>query len=223
MRGRDVKRWEVDFAEQYIIIIIESSANRTHPWSGRSADEAEEIFANTYPAIHAHLQALRDRLIERYDQGKYFWELRACAYWKEFEKPKIVYPDIAQRTEFAFDDRGYFLGNTLYLLPTKEMWLLGLLNSKAVFWFYTKTSTQIRGGFVRFIAQYVSQIPIPNIDPAQKMLLKNLVNEILAAKHTAPDSDVAGLENEIDRVVYSLCNLTLEEIAIVEGVAGKTV
>ena len=217
LRGRDVKRWQVDFAEQYIII-IESSANRTHPWSGQSDNEAEETFADTYPAIHAHLQAFRGQLIRRHDQGKYFWELRACAYWKEFEKPKIVYPDIAQRTEFAFDDRGYFLGNTLYLLPTKEMWLLGLLNSKAVFWFYTKTSTQIRGGFVRFIAQYVSQIPIPNIDPAQKMLLKNLVNEILAAKHTAPDSDVAGLENEINRVVYSLYNLTLEEIAIVEGV-----
>ena len=185
LRGRDVKRWQVDFAEQYLII-IESSANRTHPWSGQSDNEAEETFADTYPAIHAHLQTFRDRLIERYDQGKYFWELRACAYWGQFEKPKIVYPDIAQSAEFAFDDRDYFLGNTLYLLPTEEMWPLGLLNSKAVFWFYTKTSTQIRGGFVRFIAQYVSQIPIPNIDPSQKALLENLVDKILVAKRSAP-------------------------------------
>ena len=222
LRGRDVKRWQVDFAEQYLII-IESSENRTHPWSGKSDNEAEETFADTYPAIHAHLQAFRDRLIKRYDQGRYFWELRACAYWEEFEKPKIVYPDIAQRTEFAFDDRSYFLGNTLYLLPTEEMWLLGLLNSKAVFCFYTKTSTQIRGGFVRFIAQYVSQIPIPNIDPSQKALLGNLVDKVLAAKHTDSDSDVTALENEINRVVYSLYNLTREEIEIMEGVAEKTV
>ena len=215
LRGRDVKRWQVDFAEKYLII-IESSENRTHPWSGQSADEAEEVFANTYPAIHAHLQTFRDRLIERYDQGKYFWELRACAYWEEFEKSKIVYPDIAQGAEFAYDDEGYFLGNTLYLLPTKEMWLLGILNSKAVFWFYTKTSTQIRGGFVRFIAQYVSQIPIPDIDPSQKALLENLVDRILAER-IAPDKDVATLENEIDRVVYSLYDLSREEIEIVEG------
>ena len=218
LRGRDVKRWQVDFAEKYLII-IESFENRTHPWSGQSADKAEEIFADTYPAIHAHLQTFRDRLIERYDQGKYFWELRACAYWEAFREPKIVYPDIAQSAEFAFDDSGYFLGNTLYLLPTEEMWLLGLLNSKAVFWFYTQTSTQIRGGFVRFIAQYVSQIPVPNVDPSQKALLENLANEILAAKHTAPDVDITALENEIDRVVYSLYNLTCEEIEIVEGVA----
>ena len=31
-----------------------------------------------------------------------------------------------------------------------------------------------------------------------------------------PDADVTALENEIDRVVYSLYNLTQEEIAIVE-------
>ena len=141
----------------------------------------------------------------------------ASDYWEEFEQPKIVYPDIAQGTEFSFDDGGYFLGNTSYLLPTKEMWLLGLLNSKAVFWFYTKTSTQIRGGFVRFIAQYVSQIPIPTIKTAQKTSISEMVNQILTAKRTDPDADVSELENEIDQIVYLLYDLTPEEIAIVEG------
>ena len=214
LRGRDVKRWQVNFAEQYLIT-IESSENRAHPWSGQSAEEAEQIFAKTYPAIYAHLQAFREQLIKRYDQGKYFWEFRACAYWAEFERPKIVYPDIAQGTEFSFDDERYFLGNTLYLLPTKEMWLLGLLNSRAVFWFYTKTSTQIRGGFVRFIAQYVSQIPIPDMVPTQKARISKLVNQILAAKQANPNADVSDLENEIDQIVYSLYCLTADEIAIV--------
>ena len=215
LHGRDVKRWQVNFAEQYLIK-IESSENRAHPWSGQAAAEAEQIFANTYPAIHARFETFREQLINRYDQGKYFWELRACAYWGEFKQPKIVYPDIAQGTEFSFDDGGYFLGNTSYLLPTKEMWLLGLLNSKAVFWFYTKTSTQIRGGFVRFIAQYVSQIPIPTIKPAQQAPISKIVDQILAAKRTDPDADVSALENEIDQLVYLLYNLTPEEIGIVE-------
>ena len=91
------------------------------------------------------------------------------------------------------------------------MWLLGLLNSKAVFWFYTKTSTQIRGGFVRFIAQYVSQIPIPDIKPAQKALISKLVNQILSTKRTHPNADVSDLENKIDQIVYLLYDL--DEIA----------
>ena len=187
---------------------------------GQVAAEAEHIFASTYPAIHAHFESFREQLINRYDQGKYFWELRACAYWGEFQQPKIVYPDIAQGTEFSFDDDGHFLGNTSYLLPTQEMWLLGLLNSKAVFWFYTKTSTQIRGGFVRFIAQYVSQIPIPIIQPEQKVLIGEIVNQILDAKRTNPDAEVSALENQIDQIVYLLYDLTSEDIAIVEGMAN---
>ena len=43
-----------------------------------------------------------------------------------------------------------------------------------------------------------------------------LVDEIIAAKTTTPDADVLSLENEVDRVVYSLYGLTAEEIAIVE-------
>lgn len=213
LRGRDVKRWTVDFAEQYLIR-IESSENKQHPWSGQPDAKAEQVFAQTYPAIYAHFRVYRDALKTRQDQGKYFWELRSCRYWPEFEQPKIMYPDIAQRAEFSFDDAGYYLVNTLYLMPTEQKWLVGLLNSQAVFWFYTKISTQIRGGFVRFIAQYVSQIPIPETgDPRP---IEALVERILALKRANPAADVSVLEAEIDQHVYALYGLSAEEIEIVE-------
>ena len=50
-----------------------------------------------------------------------------------------------------------------------------------------------------------------------KPLIIELVDKILAAKHTDPDADVSELENEIDQIVYLLYKLTPEEIAIVEG------
>ena len=218
LRGRDVKRWRVDFADQYLIK-IESSQNKRHPWSDKLQKNAEAVFAETYPAIHARFEGFRNKLMKRDDQGTYFWELRACAYWQEFEQPKIIYPDIAHGPEFAFDDKDYYLTNTLYLLPTEQLWLLGLLNSKVIFWFYTKTSTQIRGGFVRFIAQYVSQIPIPtNTNPKP---IETLVDQILAAKCAKPAADVSAMEREIDRLVYDLYGITEQEIEIVEGSSAK--
>ena len=44
LRGRDVKRWQIKFAKQYLIR-IESSENQAHPWSGQPTREAEKIFA----------------------------------------------------------------------------------------------------------------------------------------------------------------------------------
>ena len=57
---------------------------------------------------------------------------------------------------------------------------------------------------MRFIAQYVSQIPIPSIKPAQKASISKIVNQILDAKHTNPDATVSDLEKRIDRIVYLL-------------------
>ena len=205
LRGKDVKRWEVNWARLYVIF-----ARRG-------------IKIENYPALKAYLSQFKKQLIPGIAGGRkagsYQWyEIQDnTAYYSEFEKPKIVYPDIAVSPQFAYDESGAYGGNTMYIVPTKEMWLLGLLNSKAVFWFYTKTSTQIRGGFVRFIAQYVSQIPIPTIQPAQKALIGEIVNQILDAKHTNPDVDVSELESEIDQIVYLLYGLTNDEIAIVEG------
>ena len=203
LRGRDVKRWQIENSDLYLCYV---------GWG---------LPIKKYPAIYAQLKEFEERLKARSEvkQGRVPWyalSRYASDYWQEFEKFKIVYPDIAVSPQFAYDESGAYGGNTMYIVPTKEIWLLGLLNSKAVFWFYTKTSTQIRGGFVRFIAQYVSQIPIPIIKPAQKALISKLVNQILAAKHTDPDVDISALENEIDHIVYSLYDLTPDEIAIVE-------
>jgi adenine-specific DNA-methyltransferase len=106
LRGRDVKRWKVDFAEQYLIK-VESSENKNHPWSGKLDGDAEESFAAIYPAIYEHFEIHRDQLIRRDDQGKYFWELRSCKYWDEFNEPKIVYPNICSRNEFSWDEDEY--------------------------------------------------------------------------------------------------------------------
>lgn len=216
LRGRDVKRWQVEFADQYLIK-IESSENNRHPWSGKEALEAEYIFAKTYPAIHARFQEVRAKLIKRSDQGQYFWELRSCAYWQAFEEPKIIYPDIYEHQSFVIDTSSTYIANTCYFIPTTETWLCGLLNSTTVEWFYSLVANKVRGGYLRAFSDYVRQIPIPsNLD---YMPITTLVSQIIAAKHGDPNVDVSAWEEEIDERMYQLYGLTKEEIGIIrEGV-----
>ncbi|MBW7909596.1 MAG: Eco57I restriction-modification methylase domain-containing protein, partial [Kiritimatiellae bacterium] len=215
LRGRDVKRWHVDFCDQYLIK-IESSENIEHPWSGKKTDEAELIFASALPAVHRFFGMHREKLVKRYDQGRYFWELRSCAYWQEFEQPKIVYPDIYEPQSFDFDGRGFFSVNTTYFIPINESWLVSLLNSVPVEWFYSQVSNRIRGGYLRAFSDYMKQIPIPATLPADKARLSKLAER--AAKQ-AEAEDAAGLratEREIDEIVYRLFDLTPDEIAHIE-------
>ena len=88
-----------------------------------------------------------------------------------------------------------------------------ILNSKVVYWYYTKISSEIRGGFVRFIAEYVSQIPVPpNTKPET---IEALVNKILLKKAKDPLANVSKLEHQIDLLVYELYGLTEDEKKIV--------
>lgn len=177
LRGRDVKRWRVNFSEQYLIK-IESSENKQHPWSGKPAKEAEKIFAKTYPAIYEHFKQFRERLIKRDDQGKYFWELRSCRYWQEFEQPKIIIPAITQNVEYAADFSGYYSNDkTSICVAENVLYILAILNSKLMWWFIQNTAAAKQGGFYEFKPMYVSKIPIVKSDHPE--IIETLVNYIL--------------------------------------------
>jgi hypothetical protein len=215
LRGRDIRKWKAEWAGLYLIN-IPSSANKRWPWSNAKTEKkARDIFKQTYPAIHDHLSQWEDKLRKRDDQGKFWWELRSCIYYSEFERPKIIYPDIAKSPKFTWDESKALLGNTAYIIPTDEIWLTGLLNSSLIWWFYHHMSSTIQSGYVRFIAQYMEQIPIPKISGTQQASFVKLVQKAFS---NFESPDVPRLEEEIDQLVYKLYNLTPEEIEIVEKI-----
>ncbi|MEW6664575.1 MAG: TaqI-like C-terminal specificity domain-containing protein [Thermodesulfobacteriota bacterium] len=216
LRGRDVKRWRVDIAEQYLIR-IESSENKQHPWSGKTLREAEKAFANAFPAIHARFKRLRGALVQRDDQGRYFWELRSCAYWKEFEQPKIVIPAIARTVAYAPDSGGHYSNDKTTICVTEQInYLLALMNSRVLWWFIRRTAATKQGGFYEFKPMYVGQLPIPKAEHGDRKRLESLVERILTAKQGDAGAHVSDLEREIDERVYGLYGLTEDEIAVVE-------
>ena len=217
LRGRNLRKWKETSANEYLIAIA-SSMNREWPWSDvRNSSEAERIFKRTYPAIYRHLNGYRERLITRDDQGMFYWELRSCAYYTEFEKPKIIYPDVARKLRACYDTRKAVGLNSTYFIPTDDLSLLAILNSQLFDWYarhkFQSLNDPWAGGGLRFFAQYMERVPIVDMTSAQKAELSRLVKQILAD----PQSDgVREIESEIDRLVYQLYGLTDAEIELIK-------
>ena len=108
LRGRDIKRWRADWGEQYVIAIQNSGdASANNPWAARESEEsARAVFRGHYPALHEHLSQFEEGLRKRSDQGRFWWELRACAYYPEFDHPKIIFGHFINGATFAFDPSG---------------------------------------------------------------------------------------------------------------------
>ena len=124
LRGRDIKRYGYDWANLWLI--------NTH--NGIKGVKPR-IDINDYPAVKAHLDQYWDKISKRADKGDTPYNLRNCAYLDDFFKPKIIFQEIVQESQFLLDYNMYFFCNDTGRIITGEhlYHLLGILNSKLFF------------------------------------------------------------------------------------------
>ena len=176
--------------------------------------EAENIFANTYPAVFKWLNSSRKDLIDRADQGKYFWELRSCKYWHEFDLPNIVWGNLAVEPKFGFTQAGFCVSAPANIVVSTSKYLLGILNSRVTQYLVSQNAAVRQGGYLEYKPMYISPLAIPEQPKDEK--ISSIVDKILVAKSKDATADVTKLEHQIDLLVYQLYNLTSEEIKIIE-------
>ena len=181
LRGRDIKRWRVEPEDQWLIK-IESSENMKHPWTGLDDKKAEAKFAECYPAICNFMHGYKKELINRYDQGKFFWELRSCAYWEKFEQPKIVVPAIQNKVDYAPDSTGFYSNDkTSIIVDQRWPYLTAILNSQVSWWLTQQLFSSKQGGFFEFKPMYFSLIPIPAATKPEIALISGPVKSMVYA------------------------------------------
>jgi type I restriction-modification system DNA methylase subunit len=204
-----------------------------------SEREAWAWFSRRYKALAEHLHAFESRCRKREDQGEFWWELRPCDYYEYFERPKIIFPDIAKGPRFHLDAEGFYLANTGYCLGTADKYLLGILNSR-LFWFAISNISipfGIRAGEYRYrlIYQYMEKVPIRVIDAGiatDKALHENLVSQVermlglqvcKRSGRLAPselehlEREIIATDAEIDDLVCRLYGITAVERQVIEG------
>ncbi|NTW50628.1 MAG: N-6 DNA methylase, partial [Chlorobiales bacterium] len=235
LAGRDIKRYQEPKSDKYLISIPNGWTKVKMGPSKQNETTSWKWLKETYPAIAEHLEPFEKAGKKRWDKGEYWWELRPCDYYPEFEKPKMMLPDIATRGNFMRDaDKKFYCVNTAYMIPIDDLFLLGLLNSRLITFFYSQLTSTIRGGYLRFIFQYLEQIPIVKLDLKKKeekalhdkvvglveeMLKtkKELSETMLGYRKTQLETEIETLDRRIDALVYELYGLSEEEIALVEG------
>ena len=229
--GRDVKRYQSLTTNLYLILIPKGWTNKNI----NSKGDAIKWLHSNYSAIASYLKPFSEKALKRCDKGDYWWELRTCDYYEEFEKPKIMFPDIALRGNFALDGEGKrYCANTVYIISNSETYLLGILNSSLITFYYKNILSTYRGGYLRFFTQYLKILPIRTINfnhPDEKTAhdkMVSLVDKMLDLNKRLTELKVPQAkemlrrqievtDKQIDQLVYKLYDLTEEEIKIVES------
>ena len=160
---------------------------------------------------------------------KWFETQDNIAFWKNFEKEKIVWQEIVREPSFTYENGKMYCEATSFLMVGKNLkYILGLLNSMPITFFF---KTFYAGGGLgnegyRYKKAFLEQIPLPPLSSKNKHIvqeIENLVNKILSLtqsedylKNPQKQAKVKQYQRQIDQLVYKLYNLTEEEIKIIE-------
>ena len=208
LKGKDVNQYVYYWSGTYVI----------YPYDENNNVITESVLKQLYPNIYSYLVSRKGELLGRdyFDaSGKVWYELWCERTLKKFHQKKIVNSEIASSNRFAIEEHS-FLGNTkvfhTVLLPKYEDLyevILGILNSKLMFYVHKNISTPKAGGAYEYKTQFIEKYPI--IIPQEKETFKELVRLIIANPEFKKSE-----KEKIDLLVYRLYKLTYDEVLIID-------
>jgi hypothetical protein len=162
-----------------------------------------------YPKLRAHLEAHREAIAARHVAKK------APANWYRTidritpslaARPKLLIPDIKGSAHVVYEGGELYPHHNLYFVVS-DIWdlraLQAVLLSSVARQFVAAYSTTMRGGFLRFQAQYLRRIRLPDWGSVPEAMRQRL-----ARAATALDLD------ECDRAAADLYGLSEDERAL---------
>ena len=203
----------------------------------------ERAFKSRFPKALSYLAARSKELRQR-KQFSAWYGFSAPRNLQGHDKAQILVPLLADKgsfcrlradaTEYCLMASGGFsitVGEACGLSPN---YVLGVLNSRLLFWKLKSISNIFRGGWITCTKQYVEKLPIRTIDFSDRRdksrhdEMVTRVDQMLELNKRLHDAksdrdrelykrQIDATDREIDRLVYELYELTEEEIGIVEG------
>lgn len=175
-----------------------------------------------YPSIYKKLMPYRFDLENRREvlNGRKSW---FSLWWERDESfflpgPKIIFAARTMGRNFTYTEDEFYASRNCFFIKCKRMnlkYLVALLNSTLMFFFMHQTLKH-NGELLQLDKVQFLNVPlfIPSVEKQNSII--HLVEQIIYSKKNNVDADTSHLEDEIDKLVYQLYNLTPEEIAIIE-------
>ena len=189
----------------------------TVKWHGKGVinpfqDNGSLVDLRRYPRLaryfEQHADAIRNRNCAKKNPKGWYRTIDRI-YPDLVHRPKLLIPDIKGDAYVVYEEGKFYPHHNLYYITSDE-WdlkvLQAVLRSGIAKLFVSVYSTQMRGGYLRFQAQYIRRIRLPRWKDVPETIRKVL----LKAAHE-------GNTDEPNQAIFDLYRLTPEERSVVSG------
>ena len=210
LRGRDIKRYDYEFADQYIIATFPSRQYNINDYQALREfllSFGMERLEQTGKEYSINGEKVKAR---KKTNNKWFETQDSISYWDDLPKTKIVWIELSDESKFAICEDLVPLNTVFFLTGAHLHHILGLLNSKLVHWYFTTCLGTSSGvGTNRWLKYTIEQLPLV---PYSDDTLSQLVIDRLS-----PEADTKKSEEQIDALICELYGLSPEERSFIIG------
>lgn len=208
LRGKDIQKWVPEYAGLWLIATFPSL----------------KIKIENYSKIRDFLLEFgKEKLIQdgtgRKKTGNYWFETQdQIVYWPNFNKPKIIYPNMTKYLPFVYDENDHYYHNdkSFHIVGESLKWLIAFLNSSLFKFTFSDDFPELQGGTRELRKVFFDKIPVKQLNEKKQQPFIDLVDNILTDKKSNPKADTTLLEREIDELVYKLYELTYDEVKVID-------
>jgi hypothetical protein len=162
-------------------------------------EDGKLVSLRSYPRLAAYLEkhgaAIRARHVSKKNPGNWYRTIDRI-YPELVQVPKLLIPDIKGEAHIVYECGKLYPHHNLYFV-TSSTWdiraLEAVLLSDISRLFIGLYSTKMRGGYLRFQAQYLRRIRVPHWRDVSKALRADLVRAAKSRDKTACNKAVAAL------------------------------
>ena len=197
LRGRNIKKYQIEWEGYYLI--------NSH--NGLKEEKLPPIDINDYMPVKEHLDAFYDRLEARGDKGNTPYNLRNCAYLRDLDKKKIIYPNLTTRMGFYLDTEGYYVNAKVYMIAGEHLGFLTAFFNSALFRYcFTDTFPIVQGDGRELRKSAFERIPVKDVTDEENAEYERRVMEIQQMKRGGLST--LEKEHELDLMILAHYEIT---------------
>ena len=208
LRGKDIEKYYPNYANLWLIATFPSL----------------KYDINDYPGIRDYLRGFGNRIEQTGMSGarkktsnQWFETQDNIAYWENFEKPKIIYPNMTKYLPFMYDSEGYYTNQKCFILTGIRLaYLTSFFNSKLFKFCFRDNFPELLGGTRELSKVFFELISVKTISEEEEKPFERIISNILDKKKENCNADITEFEAEIDKMIYKFYDLTSEEIKTIE-------
>ena len=210
LRGRDIKRYDYEFADQYLIATFPSRQYNIEDYQALQEfllSFGMERLEQTGKEYIINGEKVKAR---KKTNNQWFETQDSISYWDDLSKTKIVWIELSDESKFAICEDLVPLNTVFFLTGNHLHHILGLLNSKLIHWYFTTCLGTSSGvGTNRWLKYTIELLPLAqySTDELSQLVIRRLL----------PDADIRQCEKQIDDLICKMYGLSPEEILVING------